>query len=291
MSVVTAMPSVPVSDVLYLVVPPNATQASVVQLGNVVLVDNNAKATQTFNFDATTLPSLALWLDAADSNTLFDSVAGGSPVTTNGATIARWKDKSPFNLDATQSVENSKPILMKSLINGKNCIRLDGINDYLTSNLNLNGSTALTCYMVCRGAGTSPLISFGYGVGQGRGISLYSNTFGAGAIFYGNLVSAAGNLTSTTTMLKGIINGGRYITVYQNEIKGNTADGYNVNLMPGYLMQSQPTQIGAQNFANSSNFYAFFGGDYCEILVFTSELTPLQRQSVELYLNQKWAIF
>ena len=72
MSVVTAMPSVPVSDVLYLVVPPNATQASVVQLGNVVLVDNNAKATQTFNFDATTIPSLALWLDAADSTTLFN---------------------------------------------------------------------------------------------------------------------------------------------------------------------------------------------------------------------------
>jgi|LauGreDrversion4_2_1035121.scaffolds.fasta_scaffold04291_4 hypothetical protein len=252
------------------------------------LFANNA--TQTFNFDATTIPSLALWLDAADSNTLFDSVAGGSPVTTNGATIARWKDKSPFNLDATQSVENSKPILMKSLINGKNCIRLDGINDYLTSNLNLNGSTAFTCYMVCKGAGTSPVISFGYRAGAGDGLFITANDFGYGATLYAKSPFGVGSFSASTVMLKGILNGGRYLTVYQNETKSSTLDGYHVNHMPNYFYQGAPTLIGAIGAAVGS-IYKYGAGDYCEILVFTSELTPLQRQSVELYLNQKWAIF
>ena len=144
--------------------------------------------------------------------------------------------------------------------------------------------------MICKGAGKSPIISFGYGVGQGKGIFLVANNTNAGAVFWGSQYSIAGVLSSTTNMLKGIVNGGRYITAYQNEIKGNTVDGYG-GLMPGYLIQEQPTQIGALNRANSSDISAYYGGDYCEILVFTSELTPLQRQQIELYLNQKWAIF
>lgn len=251
------------------------------------LFANNA--TQTFNFDATTIPSLALWLDAADSTTLFDSTVGGSNVATDGATIARWKDKSISNLDATQSVENSKPILKKSLINGKNCIRMDGINDFLTSNLSLNGLTSFTVYMVCKSSGVSSGISLGYGVAREDGALLQSNAYGSGIVFQMSVVSGAGSISGATAFLKGVYKNSLIIPSF-NDIQGTALNSYNQFQNPGFIIQRLPTDIGAVRWANGSIFQNF-GGDYCEILVFSSELTPLQRQQIELYLNQKWAIF
>lgn len=39
-------------------------------------------------------PYLKLWFDASDHNTLYDSVVGGSLVSSNGGTVKRWEDKS-----------------------------------------------------------------------------------------------------------------------------------------------------------------------------------------------------
>ena len=38
--------------------------------------------------------NLKLWLDASDSSTIFDATAGGSNNLVDGASIARWEDKS-----------------------------------------------------------------------------------------------------------------------------------------------------------------------------------------------------
>lgn len=73
--------------------------------------------------------SPALWLDASDSSTLYDSVTGGSLVAAGG-TIARWEDKSGNGRHATQSISESRPTRQTSVRNGKDIIRLDGLNDH-----------------------------------------------------------------------------------------------------------------------------------------------------------------
>jgi surface protein len=52
-------------------------------------------------FLPTSLPGLQLWLDAADTGTVYSDLAGTTPVTTQGANVLRWNDKSGNNRNAT----------------------------------------------------------------------------------------------------------------------------------------------------------------------------------------------
>jgi hypothetical protein len=258
---------------------------------------NANNATQIFNFDATSIPSLALWLDAADSNTLFDSTVDGLNVTTDGATIARWKDKSLSSRDFIQTTENSRPILKKNIVNNKNSVRFDGVNDYMTNNLSLNGYRTFICYMVVKTPGGNAIFSMGYASDTGHGFSILTNSQATGVIINLNLGQASGSPSGSTVLINTvfkptIVDSTDYssYTVYINNISGTT-QLLNQFIHPGYLRQDKPfSEIGVIR-NQAEQFQYFGGGDYCEILVFTSELTNLQRQQVELYLNQKWALF
>jgi hypothetical protein len=233
-------------------------------------------------FDPKTIPALTLWLDAADSSTLFDASVGGSNVITQDAPVTRWKDKSGNNFDAIQSVENSKPILKTAFINGKNCIRTDGVNDFLTSQANFNGYQSFTCFMVTKSSGTASL-SFGANGNNGKGAYFASN-YGGGLTFNS---SVAGIPSVLPVLCAGIYNNLKFTTILngQKGTIGNLSSSY------AYFIQEFPTEIGIFSRFNNFNSTGFAAADYCEILVYGTELTSIQRQQIELYLNQKWAIF
>jgi hypothetical protein len=239
-------------------------------------------------FDPKTIPALTLWLDAADTATLFDSTVGGSNVTTQDALVTRWKDKSGNNFDMIQSVENSKPILKTAFINGKNCIKTDGINDFMSSGANFNGYASFTCFMVSRSFNNASL-SFG-ALLNGKGATLSSNFDGFGSFFgnFANTRSGTGVFSSLALLTSGIFKN-LNVTAIQNGQKGNTAT---LGIYNSFI-QINPTEIGLWSRQNDSNptVIGFAAADYCEILVYGTELTSIQRQQIELYLNQKWAIF
>lgn len=56
--------------------------------------------------------SLALWLDAEDTNT----------ITLNGSTVSQWGDKSGNNRHATQATASNQPTYTTSGLNGKNVL-------------------------------------------------------------------------------------------------------------------------------------------------------------------------
>lgn len=89
----------------------------------------------------------ALWLDGSDAATRFDSVSGGSLVTTNGASVARLEDKSGNARHATQATPTSRPTLVTSAQNGRDALNFDGINDCLTS-VAFGGSETWTRWVV-----------------------------------------------------------------------------------------------------------------------------------------------
>lgn len=239
-------------------------------------------------FDPKTIPSLTLWLDAADTATLFDSTVGGSNVTTQDAPVTRWKDKSGNNFDAIQTVENSKPILKTAFINGKNCIRTDGVNDFMSSSANFNGYSSFTCFMVSRSFNDASL-SFG-ALLNGKGATLSSNFQGVGS-FFGNVAntrSGTGVVSNLTLLTSGIFKN-LNVTAIQNGQKGNTAT---LGIYNSFI-QINPTEIGLWSRQNDGNptVLGYSNAEYCEILIYGTELTSIQRQQIELYLNQKWAIF
>jgi hypothetical protein len=82
-------------------------------------------------FSPKSITGLSLWLDATKG--LFDATSGGSPVTADGSSVARWEDQSGNTRNASQATSGNRPILKTSVQGGKNGIRFDGINDCMAT--------------------------------------------------------------------------------------------------------------------------------------------------------------
>jgi hypothetical protein len=98
--------------------------------------------------DATT----ALWLDAADTTTLFDQVSGGNLIANFGA-IARWQDKSGNARHLTQSNATARPLRIDGVQNGLPVARFDGSNDRMLSGVVNLGSAGYSCFWVTNSGG------------------------------------------------------------------------------------------------------------------------------------------
>ena len=253
---------------------------------------NNAAASNfvvvndTSVFTPATISGLQLWLDAADSSTLFNATAGGSLVTTDGAAVARWADKSGNNRHATQTTANARPILKTSIKNGRNVLRFDGTNDILTSTCSISGFASATVFGVFKRTGTFIGASLGYSGSAGlrlygeNGYPVYFDGRPTGSSAFSSSVAVAGQ--STNFVLAGGICTTTNMTAYLN---GTAAASTNVSIST--IIAQNRTDIGALNPPGQN----FCSGDYSEILIYNSALTTTQRQQVETYLNSKWALY
>jgi hypothetical protein len=96
--------------------------------------------------------STALWLDAADSTTLYDATSGGSLVAADG-TVARWEDKSGNARHATQATSLNRPLRKTAYEGGRDSVLFDGSNDALSLAANLSIGTH-TIFIVARNTAT-----------------------------------------------------------------------------------------------------------------------------------------
>jgi len=226
------------------------------------------------------ISGLQLWFDASDASTLYDATSGGNLVTTDGATVARWQDKSGNNRHATQATANARPVLKTAVKNGKNVIRFDGANDTL---FNLNAISSLvtdtrTVFIVSKQTNSSSEqcqfdVSFNYALTQnntlGKWYKVTSSDFTSPGRNWWLFAAVDLSLGGAS---KGYINGGSEINfgiVDKSSTRGNG------NFAVG--------NVGSGGFP--------FNGDISEILIYNAALTTTQRQEVESYLNFKWAIY
>ena len=238
----------------------------------------NMERRRTFN--PSRISGLQLWLDATKG--LFDATSGGNPVTTDGATIARWEDQSSSGYSVTQNTEANKPILKTGIRNSKNVIRFDGSNDVLVSaNIPDNNLLTLTAFVVAnpiglggnnagrmfeRGTGVINLfMNFGSGIsmiGGGGQVSGGSAPIGSFYLF-GARLSGVGNSTTTLRINKALV------------ATGNTASAPST--------ANTTYQIG-----NRTDTARGFNGDIAELIIYNQALTTEQIDSVEAYLSSKW---
>ena len=66
--------------------------------------------------------STALWLDAADAST----------ITTVSGAVSQWNDKSGNGRNATQATAGNRPATGTATLNGRNVIRYDATDDFLS---------------------------------------------------------------------------------------------------------------------------------------------------------------
>lgn len=82
--------------------------------------------------DPRSISGLYAWYDATQG--LFNAASGGSAVTVNGATIARWEDSSGNGRHLTQSTSSLQPTLLAGNRNGNNVVSFN--SDFLVSAAN-----------------------------------------------------------------------------------------------------------------------------------------------------------
>ena len=209
-----------------------------------------------------TISGLTLWLDANDSSTLFDSDIGGNIVTNDGGAIGRWQDKSGNNRNFTQGAPY-RPILKKSIQNNKNVIRFDGVDDamYLSSTISSVGSFFLVF---------KNLSYKNYGV-----ILNASTNFGFHSSIDGNYMYPSDFMTNENL-------NGSSITVPTFPTTTKLFDG---------VFKIFDTDTTGWNLQSLSTFTESVNGEYAEIIVYSSNLSEVNKNKIRNYLNNKWRIY
>lgn len=228
--------------------------------------------------------SPALWLDASDASTLFQS-NGGAAAAADGDPVGYWLDKSGNAKHASQTDGTMKPLLKLNSQNAKNGILADGVNDYIRSALNMNGWTGVTYFVV------------GKPVTTGIAIGNYST---AGGIFTG--------FTNTAVDFGGRLHGGSYASStitysssYSARIMTGGYDGTNITVQNNNgsavsVAASTPGTIICQTnldiFANTHSSAATYrNGVMYELVILNYFATTTQITNMVSFLNTKWNLF
>ena len=255
--------------------------------------------------------SPALWLDAADSSTLFDATSGGSTPADAGS-VRRWQDKSGNSRHVTEAT--AAPTRRTGVQNGKDVVRFAGSNKLAHNSSSVwnflhNGASVYHIFIVARyGTASDPNalyttldtcgfasgntgFSYGYEdrasqssensarVFVARGVPLTSNVTCSSAVnntLTPNafaLVTIKGDMANATAANRCAIRVNEAATTAGNTLT-NAASTSNSTF---------PLTIGA---TGADSFY--LTGDIGEIIIVPTDLTATQRNNCEAYLRNKW---
>ena len=228
-------------------------------------------------FNPTTISGCLLWLDAADS----------ASIVFSGSNVTQWNDKSNSGYNFTQGTTASQPTY-SAMANGKSAVNftISSTPKYMT-NTSVAFPTNYTIFAVGYNSQTifarllTSIPDSYLFFGSGNGVTQFTTFVGNGTAWNDTTTNAtATTVTSlclmemtnnnTSTGLIPYING-----TAQTAKNGTTATFNGLN-------------IGWQTSASTNQQY--WNGYIAEILVYNSVLTTTQRQQVEGYLANKWAI-
>ncbi len=226
--------------------------------------------------------NLRLWLDGADTATLFASSAcTGAAATT---TVGCWKDKSAQANHAVQTTSNSRPALATAA--GRSVPSLDGVDDRLslTPSLLPNGSSPSTQFLVAALDDPAP-ISSGFRVAV-----TWGSTSVSGARTHGKMAGSA-TMFADARFDGGAV-GGTWLASPSLLTSEFTAS--QVRTAPfgsgTWTSQASTTSTGTAVAVVGADvdLTNFWQGRVPEVVVVGTTVTDAQRRSVEEYLARKW---
>jgi hypothetical protein len=228
--------------------------------------------------------SPALWLDAADSATLFQS-NGGSAATADGDPVGYWTDKSGNNRHASQTSGSNKPTLKTAIQNSKNIVRTNGTSSFMTiSTLTMNAPFAI--YLVVKKASSAAVMELA-GVNANANRYLFENYIDSKTYYpFKPAANTSLNVFTSPTM-----------DVYSSFVLLNAStDGTTGTLKRNNVAATNSPQSSA-NATNGSwdvlfkGDSAFSGCDFAETLWFQSAHDVTTQALVLSYLNAKWGVY
>ncbi|MEL0098081.1 MAG: LamG-like jellyroll fold domain-containing protein, partial [Opitutae bacterium] len=221
-------------------------------------------------FDQNTIPGIQAWFDAEQIS------------AQNGQVISRWQDQSGRpNQDRSFTNVSGSPRLLSFTLNGNPAVSFDGEDDQMWTGYDFNSllhQTGYTIITIARysGAKNNQIITsrhsdfyFGFhrdGIGvwrAGGDISLFGDSIDNDWHLHLGTISDNSGDPKASFWQDGVLK------VFESRESDNQTFG------PGQL------QIGGKGSENSTC-------EVAEILIYSGELNPLQRSTVEGYLAHKW---
>ena len=262
----------------------------------------------------TSIPSCALWLDGADSTTMFQNTAGTTPITADGQTIAAWRDKSANRYLFIQPTTANQPVYKTGIRNGSSITRWNGTSTGLQS------STTLPFYTSASSGGSFFFVFMVTSNNTQRFLMTYQNqTSETFCVSESEIGCPTGNSDAGNF---GIHQGCGKANVALNQITTNTYVMMNLNLLSSGTAPANTTIFkngtSASMTAQNGGFYSgttypsannarnlnigyripvgsfpidcWLAGDIAEIVWYQTPLSSAQQQQVEGYLAWKWGL-
>jgi len=232
----------------------------------------------------------ALWLDAADSSTLFDAVSGGSTPAADGA-VARWEDKSGNNNHATQSDSTRRPIRKTAIQNSLDILRFDGSNDFFvgaSTPCSSNDKTIIAMVKTSNGTGGN-LFQNRVGGGPGSNLAFLCRLFRTTSNAIGGDTNTT-NVTIGTDLSTAWQSFGLSSWTQQSSNRAvfywHNGTNYTTSGIPLSETANAGYHVGCIRSGNT--FFQFFPGDFSELVVLDLQADTDTRQKIEGYLAHKW---
>lgn len=220
--------------------------------------------------------STVLWLDAADSSTLFDATSGGS-LPAPGGNIKRWEDKSGSDRHAV-SVGSTFPTYQTNVQNGLPITRWPGNNTTILrwSSPLFNTAVQYGVFIVQKTSGDRLLLTH-----SSQNIQFRIGQTGNHVI---NMHPITGAFSHVLTVPRTSFSLVEYTRSPLNQVVYYESGNFKGSLGVSSSVANATNQIGP----------AFFGlpplGDIAEYVIFQGEVTTEIRQKIEGYLAHKWGL-
>jgi hypothetical protein len=219
-------------------------------------------------FSPDDITGLILWLEADAITALSD----GDPVTT-------WEDASGENNDASQATGSNKPLYQTNEINGLPAVQFVAASQTYLTTPSITTSAGLTAFIVYKHTSSDGyLVEFD---GNGNGNAIIAG-FTADVENYSIPRISMGSFSTSVFNLHAIVRdvGGPVCTAYKNG--SQTATSGTTPQNAGGQFTIGATALGVSEWTD---------GWIAALLVYDSPLGTTDRQSVETYLNGKYALF
>ena len=228
------------------------------------------------------ISGLKLWLDFGDPDYLFTD-AGTTKVSADGDAIYQANDKSGNGYHAVQSTSSYRPAYKTAIKNGLSTAYFDGTDrNMLVSGFNSIMQavpwTLFVVYMTSDKTRSQNIFGVKAAIYYGHGLSIYnSNLVLLSKAASGISMTAAAFDNSTWGLVTGRVSNGDS-AMYKNSASATTSTA------------SSSTQAGSCYVGSAGTTFDYLGY-LAELIHYDSSLSDANRNAVETYLNNKWAIY
>ena len=227
----------------------------------------------------------ALWLDAADSDTITE-VSGA---------VSQWDDKSGNDRHAAQSASGSRPTYTSVKLNSRNVVTFDGTDDWLgCANSIFSDQLSFSWFAVVRRSTTDTIGGlFCERVASNSAAVQFLAVDTTSVLNRPGAASASGNIEQTeyvslptTPQIVGSVQAATFGSAFRNGLQVAT------NTATKAALTFRPLLLGGQydSEAGSVAWQQFWPGYIAEFVVTMSTMSTSDRQKLEGYLAHKWGL-